>query len=226
MDIPDNDSESSLDEQHHYEVFHQPIPQLGLADPMVQALQVQQQSQGQALSYIGRSFASEKDLRIWVAQEFGGMVNIHGKKFWRSGDNLAKYKSWTCSCKHEKKAGCKFKLYIAWTNKTIGPVIKTSHAVHTGHPIDMHEHRRSEYGLDNEYGQTGISEEVYAKIITSMQNRENQCKRKLAYNYCQQAFDKFLTRELDLIAPAAVRRKVNDFIAAASTPEPPPAFHV
>jgi hypothetical protein len=58
--------------------------------------------------------------------------------------------------------------------------------VHTGHPIDIHEHRRSEYGMENEYGQTGISEEVYAKIITSMQNRENQCKRKLAYNYCSQ----------------------------------------
>jgi hypothetical protein len=47
----------------------------------VQALQSQQQP----ISYIGRSFASEKDLRIWVAQEFGGLVNIHGKKFWRSG---------------------------------------------------------------------------------------------------------------------------------------------
>lgn len=178
------------------------------------------------VSYTNRSFASEKDLRIWVAQEFGGLVNIHGKKYWKSGDNLAKYKSWTCSCKHEKKANCKFKLYIAWTNKSVGPVIKTSHAVHTGHQVDIHD-RRHEF--DGEYPglrEPGISEEVYAKIITSMQNRENQCKRKLAYNHCIQSFEKFLTRELELAPPAGVRRKVNDFIAAASTPEPQPTFHV
>ena len=175
--------------------------------------------------FVGKTFPDETAMRIWVTKEFGGLINIHGKKFWTSGENISKYRSWTCSCKHEKKSKCTFKMYISWTKNSNGPIIKTSKALHTGHTTIDHQMildntyiNGSEYQYNpNDLILDSTIDEVSAKIISSIQSRELNCKRKLAYDYCKLTFDKFLLRELNCTSPNTMRRKVNEFISINST---------